>query len=302
KEIPEIDILLTDIKYPHYMNRKFNKILIDLKYKSSELKLFVFYLAVPILIDILPDDFWFMLCCYVFSIRTFYEPIKNIDDLNYAKILYEKYFSLLDCFFSKSAYLGTTHAHLHLFEQVYLHGPLQCHSSFCFEGSLFNLKNLLTGTRGFTNQMVKRIFLIKNLSFQKKCDKKGGKIGSTNSFFTSESEYDVDDTEKRIAVPGKDQVSSKKTPSPQISDDLPKTSSSDSNAVEYVETEQSSSKFMPEQNSVSLFKLFQDVQEIKDEMKEHRKILNEIVKLLKGSKSSQEEWPTEIVRKKLVIL
>ncbi|CAF0925046.1 unnamed protein product [Brachionus calyciflorus] len=456
KEIPKIDMFLSEIKFPHFINRKFNKILTDLKYKSSELKLFVFYLAIPILSDILPDDIWFMLCCYVLSVRTFYEPIKNIDELNSAKKLYEKYFGLLDCFFSESAYLYTTHAHLHLFEQVCLHGPLQCHSSFCFEGSLFNLKNLLTGTRGFTNQMVKRIFLIKNLSnelkdfinyenqnlnnftqkllgnirnnqthlylpisktylnekenelfmnnfeinlrnkfvlvsnrckfanwvfhsinynnklkrdsyticykdnqkekygqivkffeiedkFVKMSDHKeyvlvffkrsntycviddeemklqgkkkaqihfetgwstgeilyrGGKIGSANSFFTSESEYDADDSEKRISkkVINQDQVSSKKTPSLQIIEDVPTTSYSNSdNVVEYVEVDRSSSKTTLEQNDFSLFKLYQDVQEIKIEIKEQQKILNEIFKLLKGSKTSQEEWPTEIM-------
>jgi len=61
------------------------------------------------------------------------------------------------------AYTFTAHAHLHLAEQVRLHGPLQSHSQFCFEGALYNLKNLLHGTKGFINQISKQIFLYKNL-------------------------------------------------------------------------------------------------------------------------------------------
>ena len=69
-----------------------------------------------------------------------------------AEEIISKYLVSLEEIFGLHAYTFTAHAHLHLANQVKLHGPLQCHSQFFFEGALFNLKNLIHGSRGFINQ------------------------------------------------------------------------------------------------------------------------------------------------------
>jgi hypothetical protein len=126
------------MKVPHSLNRKITMIDQKIKYKSSELKIFIFYWAVPLLMDILPNIYWNLLCIYVFAVRTLYEPIESIVDVSRAKELMETYFNNLDEFFGEYAYDYTIHAHLHLADQVIKHGPLHSHSQFVFEVICYN--------------------------------------------------------------------------------------------------------------------------------------------------------------------
>lgn len=83
-----------------------------------------------------------------------------------AESIIKYYIESLEDDFSIHACTYTIHAHLHLPNQVRLHGPLHCHSQFFFEGALFNLKNLLHGTKGFINQISNQIFLYKDLKLK----------------------------------------------------------------------------------------------------------------------------------------
>ena len=103
----------------------------------------MFYQSLPIFIEILPEWFFYRFAAYVFAIRLLYEPIKSSIDLNSAEEILNKYVKSLEDTYNENAYTFTAHAHLHLAKC--LHGPLQSHSQFCFEGALFNLKNLLHG-------------------------------------------------------------------------------------------------------------------------------------------------------------
>lgn len=152
---------------PHDISRKFPQIETNLKFKSTELKLFIFHLAVPMLMDFLPTDYWCLLFIYVFSIRSIYEPFEKelLDHLNNMIILYH---SSLKKYFGDGAYDYSIHAHLHLTSQVLDHGPLHCHSQFVFEGALGNLKKKIKGTRGYFNQIVRKIFYYTNTDDQLK--------------------------------------------------------------------------------------------------------------------------------------
>ena len=118
---------------PHFINRKYPEIYVNMKIKSSEYKLFLFFWALPLLMHKLPIHYWYLLCHYVFSMRIMYEPIKKIDDLNLADELINTYVEETDLLFGDEATNYTLHAHLHLPMQVFNHGPLHCHSQFCFE-------------------------------------------------------------------------------------------------------------------------------------------------------------------------
>ncbi|RNA13939.1 hypothetical protein BpHYR1_052366 [Brachionus plicatilis] len=106
----------------------------------------------PLLKNILPDSYWYLLCLYVFSIRVLYEPVDTAEEIDKAKKLFDIYFKQIENFFGQKACTYTLHAHNHLFEQVKYHGALKCHSQCVYEGPLFNIKNLIKGSHGFFHQ------------------------------------------------------------------------------------------------------------------------------------------------------
>ncbi len=128
-----INTLIRKMKVPHFINRKFPEIDGKIKLKSSELKLFIFFWALPLLMHTLPSPFWYLLCQYVLAIRILYEPIKKLDDVKLADELINSYVEKTDQIFGDEATTYTLHAHLHLPKQVLDHGPLHCNSQFCFE-------------------------------------------------------------------------------------------------------------------------------------------------------------------------
>ena len=126
-----IDSLIDKMKVPHFITRKFPKIETKVKLKSSELKIFVLYWGLPLLMNQIKNPYFYILCHYFLSIRILYEPIKDTNDLLVADNLMKSYVKNIDSLFKKTSY--TLHAHLHLARQVYAHGPLHCHSQFVFE-------------------------------------------------------------------------------------------------------------------------------------------------------------------------
>ena len=77
---------LLKIKVPHFINRKPRSLNEINKWKSSEIKLFSFYIAVPLLIDYMPSIYFCHFACYIFAIRMLYEQT-NIKDIVIAKRL-----------------------------------------------------------------------------------------------------------------------------------------------------------------------------------------------------------------------
>jgi hypothetical protein len=157
----EVNEFLTLHKVPHTMSRKFNIIHKNLMYKSSEIKLFIFHLCIPLFIDILPIDYWCLLFIYVYSVRSLYEPVHKAELKEIEKMI-NFYYESLNEYFNESVYDYTVHAHIHLVDQVKKHGPLGCHSQFVFEGALGNLKNLVNGSRGYIQQIVRKIIFYNN--------------------------------------------------------------------------------------------------------------------------------------------
>ncbi len=109
-----------------------------------------------------------MITSYIFAVRILYEPIFDKSVLEDSEhILNACVNSLLEKF-GRYAYDYTLHAHIHLAEQVRLHGPLQSNSQFVFEGAIYNLKLLLHGTRGYLDQIVRDIEATKLFFFNMK--------------------------------------------------------------------------------------------------------------------------------------
>ncbi|CAF0887295.1 unnamed protein product [Brachionus calyciflorus] len=144
-KIDEINSFLANVKFPHSQNRRFNCIDVNRKIKSSELKVFILYLAVPILKRFLDPRLFMYLCLYIFSIRIFYEPIFDLKKLETAKEMIELYYQLIEEFYGESAYTYTIHAHLHLYDQ----------------GAIGNLKKFVNGTNAFIGQIARKLLYLK---------------------------------------------------------------------------------------------------------------------------------------------
>ncbi|CAF0956332.1 unnamed protein product [Brachionus calyciflorus] len=132
KSIEQIDVFLNQIKYPTSFPRKPRKIKKYSKWKSSQLKIFILFLAVPIFLEFLSVEYFYLLSAYALVIRTLYEPC-NDEEIDTANILIKEYYEALKNFFGSYAYDFTIHAHTHLTEQVKEHGPLFETSQFVFE-------------------------------------------------------------------------------------------------------------------------------------------------------------------------
>lgn len=166
KKIPQLNNLLKSIQMPHTIHRKPTQLEEISKWKSSEIKNFLFYQSIPLFLNVLPTNYLYKYLSYFLFVKILYEPIKSEEDLLLAENIIKYYIQSLEDDFSINAYTYTIHAHIHLPNQVRLHGPLHCHSQFFFEGALFNIKNLLHGTKGYINQISSQIFLYKDIKLK----------------------------------------------------------------------------------------------------------------------------------------
>ncbi len=118
---------------PHNINRKPTSIEQFSKWKSSELKIFLFYESIPMLIGKVTPAFFAYYSSYVIAMRLLYEPIQNENSINIAERILILYLKQLEEEYNKFAMTFTAHAHLHLAEQVRLLGSLHGTSQFFFE-------------------------------------------------------------------------------------------------------------------------------------------------------------------------
>jgi hypothetical protein len=128
---------IRNTKFPHTFNRKCPEIKNKpkTKFKSSELKNWLFFLSVPLTFKKLPRDHWLLHCLYVIAIRILYEPIEKRRYIEKARKMLEIYHDSLKDFYGKHAYTINMHLHLHLADEALEHGPLHGRALFNFEVS-----------------------------------------------------------------------------------------------------------------------------------------------------------------------
>jgi hypothetical protein len=136
KDFEKLEKNLLRIKIPHFMNRKPRNLNHISKWKSTEIKLFCFYLSIPLLMSYMPSLYFCHYACYIFAIRMLYEPIDKQNLVIIQEIL-QRYTEFLGKYYGDYAYDFTIHAHSHLVKQVEQHGPLKSHSQFVFEVLLY---------------------------------------------------------------------------------------------------------------------------------------------------------------------
>jgi hypothetical protein len=126
---------LKTVRFPHDFNRRPSNIELMSKWKSSEIKIFCFYVAIPLFVNHIPSIYFCSFAIYVFATRLLYEPA-TVANVNLAKEMLDNYHANLEKIYGDYAYDFTVHGLTHLASQVLKHGPLKTHSNFVFEVSL----------------------------------------------------------------------------------------------------------------------------------------------------------------------
>jgi hypothetical protein len=128
-----IDDCLNQIQHPHSFNRQPRCFAKYNKWKASELRCFMIYLALPVLVKLrlnvlhcLPEVYishFLLLFIYVRVLRHFNDP-NEIKDMPTLIHVYLSHFSSL---FNECKELFSVHALVHLWQQVESHGGLAYH-------------------------------------------------------------------------------------------------------------------------------------------------------------------------------
>ena len=115
-------------------------------------RLFVLHIGVPLLIDHLPRLNLSHFAIYSLAVRYLHAP-QSEEEIGFAERLLHLYCPSAPTGFNASIELLTLHVHLHLPEQVRLHGGLAFHSAFAFESAIRHTKKKAHGTRRLASQI-----------------------------------------------------------------------------------------------------------------------------------------------------
>jgi hypothetical protein len=156
KDIKVIDKLLLSIKPPHEFRRTPRSIEKSLKYwKASELRAWLLFYSVPILLQFLHRDYVLHLNLLVKSMHILLSShIASSDLLAADKMLTVFYEKVLDLYPQEICTMNV-HSVMHLVETVKNLGPLWSYSCFGFESMNGHLKKHCHGTRNVLPQLAR---------------------------------------------------------------------------------------------------------------------------------------------------
>ena len=171
-DVQTLSNLTESVKVPHDFRRKPRNLLSDLKlWKSQEHKNFLLYIGPSVLTtmaitspDSVPSQLLILYYLLSTAIFVLSSEIVSHDDISRAKELI-LHFQVTICeYFGRSVCTMSTHALIHLPDQVARAGPLTLTSTSTFENLNRQLKRSITGTCGQSHQMITRFMLSQSSS------------------------------------------------------------------------------------------------------------------------------------------
>ncbi|CAF2048278.1 unnamed protein product [Rotaria magnacalcarata] len=152
KALQLIDQYLEDVHYPHTFNRKPSSFATFGKWKASELRCFMNYVVLPLLVKLsldLPNSIpevmishFVILFIYIRTLRCFDNP----DDIQAMARYIHVYLSYFAELYNPCKELFSVHALVHLWQQVAQHGSLAYNSLFASESCLHFFEKLAHGS------------------------------------------------------------------------------------------------------------------------------------------------------------
>lgn len=156
KNLNVINERLLNIHPPNEIHRTPRPIKERAKWKATEWRSWLLFYCIPCLKGILPDKY---LANFVLLQRAIYILLKKsilpqeLDEAEHCVALFVSDFQSL---YGQNAMTFNVHLLTHLTESVRKTGPLWATSTFCFESNIFNIKKLIKGPTGVTDQIVKK--------------------------------------------------------------------------------------------------------------------------------------------------
>ncbi|KAJ1531912.1 hypothetical protein ONE63_000555 [Megalurothrips usitatus] len=158
-----VDARLKSIR-PPFSFQRLPRALKDLPlYKAYDYKVFMFYYSLPVLLDILPVNYWVHHSIFVTAISILSQESISPDQLNYVDDMLHKYVSDFQTLYGVR-YLGlNVHQLLHLVSCVRSLGPAYVYSCFFYESVNGQLARLVHGTRHTALQICSSVTALLNL-------------------------------------------------------------------------------------------------------------------------------------------
>ncbi|CAF1171682.1 unnamed protein product [Adineta steineri] len=154
-----IDDYLNEIEYPHSFNRHVKHFSQYSKWKASQLRTFMIYIAMPLLVRLrlaMPDTFpevylshFSLLFIYIRVLRHF----NDRDAISQVPVFIHAYLHSFSSIYDTCKELFSVHALCHLWQQVKDHGGLAYHSLFATESCLQHFAKLAHGTVALGQQI-----------------------------------------------------------------------------------------------------------------------------------------------------
>ena len=136
-----IDAWLLKQQPPNEFSRPPRSISKHLKYwKASEMRYWLLYYSLPLLIDFLPPLYWHHYALLVCAIHILLSSSISWSQVDAAELMLKDLYDLLPELYGESSCTANSHLLSHLTKYVRLWGPLWTHSAFGFENKNGHLK------------------------------------------------------------------------------------------------------------------------------------------------------------------
>lgn len=168
KEVKQINKLLLAIKPPHEFRRSPRCIKTVKYWKASELRAFLLYYAIPILVEFLPADYIHHLNLLVKAIHILLSSAIPSAALHNAKRMLSAFYRIIPLLYPLELCTMNVHSLIHLCDSVQRCGPLWSTSCFGYESMNGHLKKHCHGTGNVLPQLIRNVRFHQKISEQKR--------------------------------------------------------------------------------------------------------------------------------------
>ncbi len=155
RQLTEIDAQLLRQRPPGEFSRPPRSIKKDLNYwKASELRNWLLYYSLPLLLGHLPSLYWHRYALLVCALHILLNNRITLSQVDAAGQLLHDFYVLFPELYGESSCTHNLHLLSHLTKYVRLWGPLWTHSAFGFESKNGQLKHLFHGRNNIVNQLL----------------------------------------------------------------------------------------------------------------------------------------------------
>ena len=154
-KLKTIDTLLLRQQPPHELSRPPRSLQKHLKYlKASELRTWLLFYSLPLLLDNLPSLFFHHYALLVCAMHILLQDYITLAQVDAAESMLGDFCKLLPELYGDESCTSNAHLLLHLPKYVHLWGPLWTHSAFGFENKNGHLKRFFHGRGNIVPQLM----------------------------------------------------------------------------------------------------------------------------------------------------